>query len=452
MKIGKVIQSIESEFEVEKVQYKGLPLWLEIRNRFFFKLSIGKETNLKVNASLAFSLLQAVFYGFFNWFRSYDAWFLGSGLNRVLLDGKYYDKLFDYPAQRIGKSLFIELSTQKTKKRNTIASKYIVSRAPLIVLEKMFSLFFNIKKVDQTIIEEIIKKYEIDYKPDYAIKKMVAQYRVMKLLLRLKKVPKVVFIAPSYTAYGFIRAFKEKGVKVVEVQHGVINGEHFGYNVYQSFDRVYFPDYLLSFGEREKRVFESPNLSIRQENIFPVGSFYIEHVQNNYPKSVSNDGQLIFSVSLQDCDIGQKLIPFLIEVARDNSNFSFLLKPRRTTIEEYLSLYDFPENMSLVGDKNVYETIMESHIHITAYSSCALEAPAMGRKNILVNFENKAIEYYGAILGKETTSYISTKSEFETVVAQLTFNPEQVRSDHKDVIVSGYKNNIDRFLNELGYE
>ena len=155
-----------------------------------------------------------------------------------------------------------------------------------------------------------------------------------------------MFIAPAYTATGYVRALKEKGITVVEIQHGVINKEHFGYNVYLPFNRNYFPDYLLSFGEQERRVFHAPNQSVESDKVIPTGSFYIDYIERHYqPKMSRQTGQMVFSVSLQDCDIGKKVIPFLMTVANANPSCVFLLKPRRTTIEAYNSKYELPENM-----------------------------------------------------------------------------------------------------------
>ena len=104
----------------------------------------------------------------------------------------------------------------------------------------------------------------------------------------------------------------------------------------------------------------------------------------------------------------------------------------------------------IVESMDVYETILHSDIHVTAYSSCALEAPALGVPNVLVNIENKAYEYYRDILSDKTTSYVSTTDEFIKLVSNLPMeSAENIQSYHKDVMKPNYEQNIDAFLKKL---
>jgi hypothetical protein len=453
MKISDLIYKIETENNVVNIKYKKIPLWLELRNRFFFKLSIGKESNLVINSSTILKIIKSIFYGFLNWFKNYDAWFLGSDLNRIKVNDKYYDKIFDYPADNFKKSLFLELSTNGHYKRKNVYSKYIVSRSPLIILEKVYSIFINTRKIDLNTYKKLSKEHKLDINPKYGIKKMISQYQIMKLLLFFKK-PKYVFIAPSYNNYGYIKAFKDRGIKVIEIQHGVINKEHFGYNIYAKFDKNYFPDYILTFGEREKSVFQPPNLFINPNKVIPVGSFYIDYINYNFKSySKNNAYNLTFSVSLQDCDIGHKVVPFIIEIAKKQTNNLFLLKPRRTSVDYYISKYQFPNNIKFIDNQDIYKLIKSSDIHITSYSTCALEAPALGKINILLNFENKAKEYYDSILNSTNTYYVENVEQFHQIIETIQIpSEEKIKESHQNVMYNNYYKNIDDFIKLLKNE
>ena len=251
MKNSELIEHIEEKYDVKLIQYKSLSLWLELRNRIFTAISLGQESTLKINSQTYKAILFTVFYGFFSWFKRYDAWIFSSKINRLNIEGKYHDRLYEYIGTKFNKTLFIEATTDSHYNKKEVASKYIVSKSALILLEKFVSLFIRTKHIDLSEIEKIKKDFKIDFNPNYAIKKMISQYRIMRFVLRFKK-PKVVFLSPAYTAYGYVKAFKEKGIKVIEVQHGVILKEHFGYNISEKFDSNYFVDYLLTFGERER--------------------------------------------------------------------------------------------------------------------------------------------------------------------------------------------------------
>jgi len=452
MKIRDIIKNIETKFDTEKIKSHNLALWLEIRNKYYFNLSIGKSS-LVINSKLYLNVLSTFFYGFLNWFKKYDSWVLSSNLNRLLVDDKYFDKLFDYPASKFNKTLFIELTATKHYKRKNVFSKYIVSRSPLIIFEKFLSLFISTKKIDTTILQEIQNEFGGEFDTKHSIKKMISQYKTMKLLLLFKSTPKVVFIAPAYMSFGYIKALKEKKVTIIEAQHGVINNEHFGYSFFGNFGKNYFPDYLLTFGENEKKIFEYPNVFINQENVIPVGSYYIDYILNKFKFKIDTSNyKMVFSVSMQDCETGSLVLPFIINVAKANSNCLFLMKPRRTEVSVYKARHNIPKNVHFVNDLDVYQTILHSDYHITAFSSCALEAPALGVKNILLNINKKAFEYYGDTLNSNTTVFVENEIEFNTYIKELEkVEKDVVKSYHKSVMKANYKSNIDNFIKSINF-
>ncbi len=455
MKIESIIKEIETTKDVKNIKSHGVHVWLDIRSRFFYKLSIGKETNLVINSGLYWMILKSFFYGFKNWFLKFDYWFFGTNLNRIKINDKYYDRLFDYPAQKLGKSLLIEYPSKKHAKQKEVETKHIISKAPLIVAEKILERFLSKRAEGINVFNEIKAQYNLKIDPSYSIGKMVAQYKMMRFLLRFKK-PKTVFISPAYTNMGYLKAFKEQGIKVIEVQHGVINKEHFGYNFYANYPRTYFPDALLTFGSFEKKVFDEENVFINPENVFPVGSFYIDHLGRNFVENeeVENWKQNFkrtCAVALQDCDIGMKLIPFLIEVAEKNSNVLFLVKRRRTELTYYLDNFIFPENIKFMNEIDVYQIILHADFHLTAYSTTALEAPALGKSNLLINIDNKAIEYYQkTLVDNQVTHYLETVEQVSEQLKVPEVLPDEIiKEKHAEVIQNDYKARMDEFLASL---
>ncbi|MFK8046296.1 MAG: hypothetical protein AB8B72_12445 [Crocinitomicaceae bacterium] len=455
MKSSDQVKHIESNYNVSSITYKNLSLWLEIRYRLFSKMFHGEETGLKINSQTYLNVIKSAFYGFFNWFKKYDAWFLSNSSNRLEINGRYYDRFFDYPASKYNKSLFIELTTDKHFPKKSVSSQYIVSRSPLILAEKFISFFINVKKLDLNILESIKQDYQIDFDATYSIKKMVAQYRVMSFLLKFSK-PKVIFIAPSYTAFGYMKAFNERKINVVEVQHGVIIKEHFGYNIGPGFDRNYFPDYLLTFGGQESQVFDTENNFIANNKVVPVGSFYLEHINSEFQPSkiiddLTSNFKFSFTVSLQDVESGEKLVPFIINTAKKNQNIIFILQPRRKPKKYYTSTYNLPNNVVVSEKLNIYELILNTDGHISVYSTCALEAPALGKQNILVNIDGKSKEIFGnTLVEKTTTQYVNTEIELQDCLVNFeALSPKVIQKAHKDVLKSNYKVNMDSFLNRI---
>jgi hypothetical protein len=451
-----LVEEIENKYDVKSIKYKDLHLWLEIRNRFFSKLFFGEESLLKINRQTYYHVLVNAFYGFFNWFKSYDTWFFCSKINRIEIEGMYYDRLFDYLGTRTGKSLFIELATDRHYKRKEVFSKNIVSRSPLILIEKFLSVFINVKKTKNlSVLNDLSAEYDVKVDTKYIVKKMVSQYYTMKLLLKIKK-PKLVFLSPAYFTYGYVKALKESGVKVIESQHGVILKEHHGYNVYESFDSNYFVDFLLVFGENEKKIFEENNRSVKPKNVIPVGNFYLDYIKNNFKESETftgllNDYDKTFCVSLQELDIGEKIIPIIVNCAKHYPEYLFILKPRRNSVSYYYEKFELPKNVIPIADINVYQLIMSTDFHITVYSTCALEAPALGKKNIMVNIENKSKEIYGETLNNVlTTVFVENEIELIDLIKDMEISDKSsIENHHKNIVIKDYKENINNFLENI---
>ena len=62
---------------------------------------------------------------------------------------------------------------------------------------------------------------------------------------------------------------------------------------------------------------------------------------------------------------------------------------------------------------NVYQTIKQADFHATVYSTCAIEAPALGVPNLLINIEEIAKKHYSDLLTNlDVTQFIETEREF----------------------------------------
>lgn len=455
MKNSELVDEIESQYNVHSIKYGSLNLWLELRNRVLGKITLGEESTLNITSQTYSVILLSVFYGFFNWFKKYDAWFFSSQVNRIKIEGKYVDRIFEYPALKFKRSLFIELTTKRHYKKSEVSSKYIVSRSLLIVIEKIIAKFIFIKNVNLTEYNRILKDYSIEVDASYGIKKMVSQYKLMNFILKFRK-PKHAFVSPNYTCYGYVKALKDNNVKVIEIQHGVIIKQHFGYYLKADFDKSYFVDHLLTFGENEKNVFELGNNGITQQNVFAIGNYYLDYIQENHQISsvvqeiISNYSKS-FVVSLQELDVPLKIIPEIISVANNNLDCIFILKPRKKDKSYYLKNYSFPKNVVVIDDINIYQLILDTDFHVTVYSTCALEAPALGKINILFNIENKAKDILGqSLTNTETTRYVNNSEEFSLLIKNIKKTDEaKVMHEHGDIICSGYKNRVSNFIKSI---
>ncbi len=87
----------------------------------------------------------------------------------------------------------------------------------------------------------------------------------------LKKVkPKAVIMvnAPDMMNMIITQEAKKRHIPVVELAHGTMDNENIAYNFYKKIDLDTAPDYILVFGEYDKKI---ANYSIDKKNVIPVG-------------------------------------------------------------------------------------------------------------------------------------------------------------------------------------
>ena len=443
------IEKIEKKHPVENIKYKNLQVWLAIRGFLYSKLEKDVEPHAGISIKQRVSLLLSIFMGFGCYFKKYNYWFFTDSLSRRVYEGKETDIFCDYPAEILKNALIIETPVYELKSQKEIYSKSRISGFTLMLIEKIYALFFSIKKHPSYLeIKELVNKPELNKGIESHIKKMIAQYRVMNFLLKFKK-PKAVFVIPSYTKQGYMKAFRENGIKVVEFQHGVIVKSHFGYNLTNPFDKEYFPNYLLTFGEEEKSVFQNNYFLI--DEIIPIGSFYLDYMSTYQSKSSFFEKTTHYSksisVSLQDDPKSEEMLSILIEIVNKHDSILFMVKNRKTPISYYKKKFLMPSNVILVKSENIYEIIKNSDIHITVSSSCVMESPVFGVRSICFDTNGNAKTYYSKMFeGTQNIFFVKEKEELEKMILSLELNNPEMVKQSNSLFASNYKERINHFL------
>ena len=114
MKINDLVSDIEGNLEVENLRIqkfgKSFQIYPWLKGRLFHKYMMGTDVLMQKSKSVLFSQITSLFYGWWNIFRKYNTWVFTNSSERTLVEGKYYDKLFDYIGNNSKKkTLLIEL-------------------------------------------------------------------------------------------------------------------------------------------------------------------------------------------------------------------------------------------------------------------------------------------------------------------------------------------------------
>lgn len=445
-----------SDLELKyKEQLIEIDEWVYLRSAlgtYLLNKHGNKANNISIYQKLRYIVKQffSMFYGFKSWFKSYNYLVFTDSAERRLVNGRYIDKISDDIVRKVGKdkTLMIELPNPKHYHIDTIVTHNIVSELPFKFMEKflVYTMFYKKNYIKE--IENILEKEGITFNYKKFIKSFHANYLIYKLFLRLYK-PKVIFVNCYYCRFALIYAANELKIKVVELQHGVINKEHFAYNSSLKLNQKYMPNILLSFGVNESLL---KNRLI--DNIFPIGSFYLEYVEKNFLfdarlLEIIKPYKYVVGVSLQDKDWERdKLFSFLFPCANANKEVLYILIPRKRD--------DFPElpkNMIVYNEIDCYNIILHCNVHCSLYSSCALEAPTLGIPNILIDINQIASNYYGKLLSSVHTKYITTLEEFfDALRLVVALEKSIIQEENKNIFYNNYSNNIKIFLKKMGIE
>ena len=462
MKAIDFIREVETRYDVKSIKVNDLEVWPFLRVLYacaYAEKHDFKSEGKKFSLWAKIKIVKNIFYGFPNLFKKYDYFVFSGGLSRVKMYDKLWDKycdgIYEYYKPKI---LFIEDGVASGHyKRNQIFTRSIVSSNLIYLLGNLFFLkrvYIENEQVLKNIEEEF--KLKLNYKKK--IKKFLQYVRILNLFLKIYK-PKRIFLSCYYSPMhqALIYTAHQHNIKVIELQHGIINNQHLAYNVFTKLDESFFPDYLFAFGEYVENVFGKSNYFIKKEKVIPVGSMYIDYINNEYqplPETTKRFSEYrkkykkIVAVSFQGA-LEDKLIDFLKKSASLNGEILYIVVPR--DLNKDYSRSGFPVNITILKKLNVYQTIKEADFHSTLYSTCALEAPALGTPNILINIDDFARRnYFNLLTNRNITKFVDNPEQFVDLILNWQTKPkEEIRTLHNKFYKQNCQENLKQVLQAI---
>ena len=444
------------EFEDKyKAVLENIEEWVIIRflvgEKFLYGNSIINDTNKisffdKLKRQL--KKITYISFGFRNWFRKYEYIFFSDSNQRKMIKGKQYDKLCDPIIEKLGatKSLMIEENSSIRYTRDKIHTRYITSKELLQFLSRVFVTVLSFSKKSKYIfdknIESELAKYTIDLNNE--IFKFHMHVKFYEIFFKIYK-PKVIFVVCSYCNFAIVKAAKNLFIEVVEIQHGIINQAHYGYNSYIQVNKNYYPDLLLSFGKLNLK-------TLLIENVYPVGHYYIDYLKNNFKKdfklyNIVKRYKYVIGISMQhDKWELEAILDFVETVSMEDKDILYLLIPRFTLNIER----KFPSNVILYDELDCYQTVLHCNFHMTLYSSCAIEMPTLGIANILVDIRGMATIYYKELLSDIHTKIIKNREDFfDAIKALENIDNNTIMKNNQNIIVLDYNKNINNVCDTI---
>ena len=219
--------------------------------------------------------------------------------------------------------------------------------------------------------------------------------------------PELVVVMASYGRETFIEACKTQEIPVVELQHGVIYDNHFGYSYPGPRTKETFPDYLLTFGEFWTK---SADFPIPDSHVIPVGYPYLEQSANAYD-GVESTEQLLF---ISQGTIGEGLSKFAVAVDQHpqiSHDVVYKLHPGEYDRwqSEYPWLAEADIDVIDSSEPALYQLFAESTGQVGVYSTAIYEGLYFGLETYL--YDHPDGETLHALLDDGVATQVSSADQ-----------------------------------------
>ncbi|MBC7084033.1 MAG: hypothetical protein H5T95_11200 [Firmicutes bacterium] len=465
---GKFLE-LEREFGLFDLNIDGTPVWWFMRTRAFSLLHRKLSgMNLRANAD-SLGLLGSIRIGL----RSLPyvlrrketrtdilAVSTASARRHITEDGLAFDVFFDFLSYMPGVDYAVlEFPDRGPHSVRPYSRKVLYGDGMSLAgnVHRLASRFQPLGKVALEISERLVgvsQALGIAVDPREARKLVAREIAFSGTLVRLARRlldhanPRVLIVEsasdPSHMAVQF--AAKERGVPVVEMQHGLISVDSpaFFFDLPRGIAarRIPFPDVMLVFGEYFKRVL-TLRPSVSSERVIPVGYPYLwlEYQRWQQKQSVSGArGDAILITSQPG--LGAFWSEFAVQLSRLVKQ-PIIIKPHPAEADKVQTVFGTAMKCGRVevikDSRSLYDLFPLACYHLSVSSTSHLEAIAFGLKDIIVTM--RGIEKYVDFLRDRGLPTASTPEDVADLVASypdissiVRFVREEVFCLHKNPI------------------
>ena len=190
--------------------------------------------------------------------------------------------------------------------------------------------------------------------------------------------PKILIEVNSYcfNCLLFNELAKKRGIKIIELQHGVIGKDNIAYNFYRKINLDTFPDYIFLFGDFWKK---NVNFPITKKQLIVTGFPYMENQLNNYKNHnnrIDNVQNILF---ISQGTIGKKLSKLAIDLNEiiNHKKYKIIYKLHPGEYDRWKREYPWLLNKSIDiidnNTKDIYYFFQRSKYQVGVYSTALFE-------------------------------------------------------------------------------
>ena len=399
-KIFNWFEEIEQDNIIQSYRFKNTSTWIDIKNYIYSKsldnVIQGVNDNSKqfVTLNAVVLVFLSLFYYIKSFFLKKDTLFVGAGSGLMEFEGKTVDEYLpkeidlkrlvywvsaDYP-QRLWWHI------EYIKKNNIVIFSFLL--APLkVIFTKIFKYFSKFNLALNGLGFEVSKK-----ELQYIHTRFIVSYYLYKIFLfpfRFKK----AYIVSAYSNSPLIAVLKEKGVKIIEIQHGIIGPMHRGYNYTKKDPLLPTPDTVYVYNKFWKDELIEAGYYL-PEQIEVKGRLKYELIKKDI---VIKDGRfIVFTGQGGFYNEINRLLKDASKVLKQH-NIKLLYLPHPNESKEQLSQLHKSDAVEILSQKRYIteQYIYNSLAHISVYSSCHFDAIHYKNKTFVFDImKENPMHYY----------------------------------------------------------
>lgn len=415
-----LIRDIESRYDLMKVKYKGISVWPLLRINIIDAISGNNKTMKSTGSSAIKQVLSTLFYyNPLNYFKRKPIWLFAGFERRKMVEGLKQLRISGCVVKAFPDTLVIEKpgKEQTACPRSIIPEKTIVSESWLLLFVHVLAIFMRCGKIklhNEAILTQALNENKIQFDYNNALRIFASQKKVFDLLLEITHNPQKVIIECPYTIMGYVWALHQKGIPVIELQHGVLNDKHYAYNSLYS-SQILYPDEICVFGEDEYQYLINDNCHYCKK-VYKTGLYFMDLAKHNFIDDAFKEyrnkyGYIILVAGQRGYE--DAMADYVNEVAKRTPNCLYVYVPRNNDAG-----LDFNQNNIIYRPgANIYEYMIWCDVHLTISSTTCLECQYYKKPTIFYNYSDMSVNYYSKVLKPENgVVYTDSADEYENAL------------------------------------
>ena len=444
--ICEVFFTLEEKYDLNYQEIQGCYAWQLIRMYLYYDITRRTQT---------FGAPQQQSLSIFDKIKSFTPFFKNSLLSnpfsgkytkdilifdhprKVIHNGEYRDIYSDFLVDYLDGNYSFEVLEAPYLNEHFTNKKSYIKYTDRIQLGSYIYKKFNKIEFSQN-ESDLISKLESELKKEFDLEINLSWILSIHILnfkydykkyveLFTKRKPKMIFVVVAYENQAIVKAAKDLGITVVELQHGTITDYHLGYS-YPKKTRLngkiaYFPDKILTFGDYW---INGKTCPIADDDIIPIGFPYFEEQSKDFTNIEVIDNQILF---ISQGVIGKYLSKLAYELANNCNDFKLIYKLHpgeyATWKQNYPDLVEASrlDNFEVIDNSEtpLYRLFAESNYQVGAFSTAIYEGLMFNCKTFILDVPG--VEYLNELIDN---NYVYKITDSDDLINNLKdFKPKE---------------------------